>query len=124
MMYERDDDLDRLLFAMPLEEPPSDLRASILRATIYRPAFTLKPWELWMCGSVTALAVWLLALIVRDGGAAFMRTLAASGAAAAHVLLLQNTWLWLAAGIGAAFWLLILNPNPMPAPLFKRYARR
>ena len=124
MMYERDDDLDRLLFAMPLEEPPADLRASILRATIYRPAFALRPWELWMCGSIVALAVWLVTLIVRDGGAAFMSTLSAIGTAVAHVLLTQNTWLWLAAGIGAAFWLLILNPVPMPAPLFKGYARR
>ena len=123
-MYERDDDLDRLLFAMALEEPPPDLRASILRATIYRPAFALKPWELWMCGSIAALAVWLVTLIVRDGGAAFMRTVSAIGTTVAHVMLTQNTWLWLAAGIGAAFWLMILNPAPMPAPLFKRYARR
>jgi hypothetical protein len=84
MMYERDDDLDRLLFAMPLEEPPADLRASILRATIYRPAFALKPWELWMCGSIAALAVWLAALIVRGGGAAFMGTLSTIGTSDRH----------------------------------------
>ena len=123
-MNERDDDLDRLLFAMPLEEPPADLRASILRGTIYRPAFALKLWELWMCGTFAALAVWLAVLIFRGGGAAFVRTLSVLGATVTHMLLVQNTWLWLAAGIGAAFWLLILNPTPMPAPFFKRYARR
>ena len=123
MMYERDDDLDQLLLATPLEEPPADLRTSILHATIYRPAFALKPWELWLCGTVAAIAVWLAVLIVRDGGDAFMSTLSMIAAATFHALVAQNTWLWIATGIGAAFWLLILNPLPMRAPLFKRYAR-
>jgi hypothetical protein len=124
MHYERDDDLDRLLFSLPLEEPPADLRASIFATTIYRPAFALRPWELWMLGTLIALAVWLASLIVRGGSAAFMKTLSTLGAATAHVLLTQNTWLWLLAGIGAAFWLLILNPSPMPVRVFERYARR
>ena len=123
MMHERDDDLDQLLFSMPLEEPPADLRSSILRATIYRPAFALRPWELWLCGTAVALAVWLAMLIVRGGGDAFMRTLAAIAVVSFHVLTTQNTWLWIATGIGAAFWLLILNPLPMRAPLLGRYAR-
>ena len=123
MMDERDDDLDRMIFAIPMEEPPAGLRASILRGTIYRPAFALKPWELWMCGTVAAIAVWLAAFIVRSGPEAFMQTLIALGSATAHLLLMQNTWLWIAAGIGTAFWLLILNPLPMRAPLFRRYAR-
>ena len=38
MKYDSDDALDRALFALPLEEPPADLRASILTATVYRPA--------------------------------------------------------------------------------------
>ena len=37
-MYDSDDALDRALFALPLEEPPAGLRASILLATAYRPA--------------------------------------------------------------------------------------
>lgn len=124
MHYERDDDLDRLLFSLPLEEPPADLRASIFAATIYRPAFALRPWEIWMLGTLTALAVWLASLVVRGGAGAFMKTLSILGAAAAHGLLAQNAWLWLLAGVGAAFWLLILNPSPMPVPLLGRYARR
>ncbi len=118
MMHEHDDDLDRLLFEIPLEEPPADLRTSILHATIYRPAFSLKPWELWMCGTIAAIALWLAVLIFRDGGDAFMRTVSVLGTISLHALLAQNTWLWIAAGIGAAFWLLILNPLPMPVPRF------
>lgn len=124
MNYERDDDLDRLLFSLPLEEPPADLRASILSATIYRPAFALRPWELWMLGAIAALTVWLCVLVARGGGTAFMKTLSVLGAGATHTLLVQNTWLWLAAGVGAAFWLLILNPAPMPSRVGQRYARR
>ena len=33
--YDEHDDLDRALFALPLEEPPAGLRASILRATVF-----------------------------------------------------------------------------------------
>ena len=35
-----DDDLDRALFALPLEEPPADLHGRILAATVLRPAPT------------------------------------------------------------------------------------
>jgi len=124
MMYERDDDLDRLLFSMPLEEPPPDLRAAILRATIYRPAFALRPWEIWMLGTVAALTVWLAALIIGGGAEAFIRTVSIVGANAARVLAAQSTWLWIAAGVGATFWLSILNLTPMPLQVFERYARR
>ena len=54
MMSYDDDDLDRLLFALPLEEPPADLRASILTATAYRAAPVFKPWEVSIIGGVAA----------------------------------------------------------------------
>ena len=68
MNYETHDDLDRLLFALPLEEPPEDLRSSILANTIYRPAFPISVWETWILGSLLALAVWLGVLIMVGRG--------------------------------------------------------
>jgi len=124
MNYDRYDDLDRLLFSLALEEPPADLRASILTATIYRPALVFKAWEVWTLGAIVALIVWLCVLVARGGGEAFMKTVSILGTSAAHVLLAQYTWLWLAAGVGTAFWLLILNLTPMRSPVLERYARR
>ena len=42
-----DDDLDRALFALPLEEPPADLHRRIMAATVLRPAPEFRQWELW-----------------------------------------------------------------------------
>ena len=49
-----DDELDRALFALPLEEPPADLRARILAATVCGSAPAFRPGN---CGcSPRALA--------------------------------------------------------------------
>ncbi len=45
-----DDELDRALFALPLEEPPADLHGRILAATVLRPAPTFRVWELLHAG--------------------------------------------------------------------------
>ena len=57
------DELDRALFALPLETPPPGLREGILRATIYaqpaaQPAL-LSLWETVGLGVVLAVASWL-----------------------------------------------------------------
>lgn len=124
MNYEHDDELDRLLFALPLEEPPADLRASILTATIYRPPFPIKAWEASLIGILVALCCWLGVLIARGGADAFMQTLAFFGTAFAQLFLAQNTWMWMAVGGGIAFVLMILNLSPIPMGAPRRYSRR
>ena len=56
--------LERALFALPLEEPPADLRGRILAATVYRPALPFKMWEVWVIGTLMALAVWLMIAVL------------------------------------------------------------
>ena len=124
MNHDPYDDLDRLLFALPLEEPPTEMRANILAATVYRPEFPIKIWETWVLGSLIALAVWLSVLIWQGGGTAFVGTLSVFGQFFSHGLLAQNTLLWLAVGGGVAFVLLILNLGPMPAATSRQYSRR
>ncbi|GAC1652607.1 MAG: hypothetical protein NVS9B12_02120 [Vulcanimicrobiaceae bacterium] len=124
MNYETHDDLDRLLFALPLEEPPEDLRSAILASTIYRPAFPIKTWETWILGSLLALAVWLSVLIAQGGATAFADTLSLIGYFFTHRLLAASTLVWIALGGGIAFLLLILNLSPMPAMAPKQYSRR
>lgn len=124
MNYEQHDDLDRLLFALPLEETPADLRASILASTIYRPPFPIKVWEASLLGVLVAICVWLGVMIERGGADAFMQTLGVFGSALANVYLTQNTWLWLALGGGIAFILMILNLSPIPMGAPRRYSRR
>ena len=105
-----DDALDRALFALPLEEPPTDLRASILKATIYRPAPIFKAWELAVLGSVAAVMVWLVALIVLGGATLFVDSAQMVGVMVMRALT-QNTATiaWVAAGGGAAIWLSIFT---------------
>jgi hypothetical protein len=109
MKYDNDDALDRALFALPLEEPPADLRASILTATVYRPAPLFKAWEIGLLGAVAALVTWLIALVVLSGGTLFVHSLEAIGAESEKVLSNYSTLAWIAAGGGAAIWLSIFT---------------
>ena len=65
-----DDALDRALFALPLATPPNDMRAAILRATIYAPAPEIFPVlnarEIVLIGFTAAVGVWLLVLVLGD----------------------------------------------------------
>jgi hypothetical protein len=98
-------DLDRMLAALPLEEPPAGLRARILTSTVYRPAPAMKPWELWAIGTLVALTVWLLWLVASapNAGANFVdlvgRVVEDGG------LTSMTTMLWLAVGMSAAWWI-------------------
>ena len=124
MNYEQHDDLDRMLFALPLEEPPEDLRSAILASTIYRPAFPIKVWETWMIGAMVAVIVWLCVMIGQGGLAAFNSTLLTMGSFVSTHILAPSTLVWLALGGGIAVILHILNLSPMPSMATKRYSRR
>lgn len=123
-MNHEHDDLDRLLFALPLEEPPADLRASILASTIYRASLPIKAWEVTVIGILTALVAWFCVLIARGGADAFVGTVSIFASFFANLIVAQSTWLWLAVGGGVAFVLLILNLSPMPVAAPTRYSRR
>jgi hypothetical protein len=105
-----DDALDRALFALPLEEPPMDLRASILRATIYAPAPVFKTWELAVLGAVAAVMVWFVAMIAMGGATLFLDTVQMIGAIVMNAIAKNgSTIAWVAAGGAAAIWLSIFT---------------
>ncbi len=99
------DDLDRALFALPLAEPPPDLRQAILRATTlgaHVPSVALRTWETALVGGILAIAAWLLMALVHDPGG-----LAALGDAAADLArrAADPAYLvWLATGTSVAIW--------------------
>jgi hypothetical protein len=109
MNFDNDDALDRALFALPLEEPPADLRASILTATIYRPAPVFSFRELVALAAVCAVVVWLVAAVVLGGGSLFVHSLQALGAATLRGLSNTSLVLWAAAGGATAIWLSIFT---------------
>lgn len=112
--YDSDDELERALFALELEEPPSGLRDSILAATIYRPPVAFKPWEVWSVGALCAVLTWLLVLVAQ-GSATPAFTAFDSYINEGLMLFSQPaTLLWIALGGGAAFWISQLNLTPAP----------
>jgi len=108
-MFDNDDALDRALFALPMEEPPADLRASILSATIYRPAPVFSMRELVTLGAICAVLVWLIAEVVAGGGSLLFHTLQAVGSGTLHALSNISLLLWVAAGGATAIWLSIFT---------------
>jgi hypothetical protein len=115
--YDSDEALERALFALPLEEAPADLRASILAATIYRPPVSVKPWEVWAAGALCALLTWLLLLIARGGAGATVETIASYIAGGLSLIAQPQTLFWIAIGAGAALWISQLNLTIMPEAL-------
>ena len=99
-----DDDLDRALAALPLEEPPARLHARIMAATVLRPAPLVRSWEIWLVGTLLALAVWLTWTLISAPHATERVVSAATGALAAAAGS-ETTMLWLALGISSAWWL-------------------
>jgi hypothetical protein len=120
--YDSDEELERALFALPLEEPPADLRASILAATVYRPPLPVKPWEIWALGAVVALLVWLLVLIAKGTAAPAMVTFDDYVVNALKDFAQPATLFWIALGGGAVVW--ISQLNLMPAPGVQQARRR
>jgi hypothetical protein len=115
--YDTDDELERALFALPLEEPPADLRASILAATIYRAPLPVKAWEVWALGALCAVLTWLLLLIARGGAAPTLAALSTYIDQAVTVFMQPQTLFWIALGGGAALWISQLNLTVAPGAL-------
>jgi hypothetical protein len=120
MMYNDDAELERALFALPLEEPPADLRASILTATVYRPAPPFSVWEATLVGAVAAVSIWLIALIAMGGAPLFVQTLGAIATAIERPLYHVTTLAWLAAGIATALWLSFFTGSQPFVPAVRR----
>jgi hypothetical protein len=112
-----DNDLERALFNLPLEETPDDMRASILAGTVYRrhahPA--VKAWEAWLIGGCLAAISWLLVLVLREGFTPVISTLNSIGDAILYVVSQPSTVLWIAVGGAAAVWLSHLSPAISPS---------
>ena len=124
MMYDSDDALDRALFALPLEEPPSDLRASILATTAYRPAAAFSLWEVVVLGTIAALTLWFVVLIAMGGGGLFLHTIETIGSAVAGALSNPTLLTWLSVGVLTAFWLIFFTESQPFAPAARRVERR
>ena len=110
--------LDRALFALELEEPPADLRGRILAATVYRPALPFKIWEVWVIGTLMALAVWLMIAVLASVPDAGLRL--ASGAVSMLERLERNVSPsilgWVVVGASSAFWISQFTlPRALPA---------
>lgn len=123
MMYDSDDALDRALFELPLEEPPSDLRASILASTAYRPAPPFSMWEAAALGAIAAVTVWLAVLIALGGGGLFLHTLGTIGSSLAQALSNVRLVAWLAAGTMTAYWLTFFTGSQHFWPALRRVER-
>ena len=95
------DDLERALLALPLEEPPGDLRPRILAATVLAGPPAFRTWELWLVGTLTACAAWLCVDVVRSG-------------VLATWLWSPTTLLWLAIGGSSVWWISNLTLMPQP----------
>ncbi len=100
------DDLDRALFALPLEQPPPELRAAILRATVgaaltAKPAF--RPWEVVLVGLGLAVMVWLASAFMTDH--AFATAVRGQIVSGLVMLAEPATAAWLVAGGAIALFL-------------------
>jgi hypothetical protein len=105
MMHDDDfTDLDRMLAALPLEEPPPGLHSRILTTTIYRPVPILHSWELWAIAAIVALAAWFTWQVVSVPHLGDRIGDATSRLADAGGLDSLTTVLWLAVGMSAAWW--------------------
>ncbi|MDQ6931642.1 MAG: hypothetical protein M3160_00540 [Candidatus Eremiobacteraeota bacterium] len=112
MKFQDDNELDRALLALPLEEPPAGLRASILAATVYKPAFPFKVWEIYVLGALLALIAWFTVMIVANGADNFVRTLTVISATLRATLGDPGTLLWMSLGGSATIWISLLNLMP------------
>ena len=117
-----DEDLERALFALDLEEPPADLRGSILAATVYRAPVIFKQWELVLLGAGVAVLAWVAFAIVTGGLPSLAGNLQAGLQTVGSALSNMLTLSWIAAGGAVAVWL-SLWANP-PQLVSRKIARR
>ena len=115
--YDSDEELERALFALDLEEPPADLRASILASTIYRQPVPVKPWEVWALAGLCAVLVWLGVLLAHGTNVPAFTTIGAYVGVVLSALAKPQMLFWLAAGAGMVLWVSQLNLTPAPGAL-------
>ena len=115
--YDSDEELERALFALELEEPPAGMRASILAATIYRPPVPVHPWEIWVLGGLFAVLAWLLALAARGSALPAFSTFSSYVNDAVAYVAKPETLFWLAVGGGLTLWISQLNLTIAPGAL-------
>ncbi len=112
-----DDELERALLALPLEEPPAGLRERILAATVSRAPVSgpFRAWELWLIGAavlVAAAVTYLMLASVPDLGA--RANLALDNVLYALGLFSPATYVWCAVGVSAV-WAISSLPLMLPA---------
>ena len=100
-----DDALDRAIAALPLEEPPAGLHARIMAATVYRPEPLVRSWEVWLIGTLVAVAAYLTWLVAATPHAAEQLTYFTTQLLESTGLTSDYTLLWLALGASAAWWI-------------------
>ena len=123
-MKYNDDELERALFALDLEEPPSDLRASILARTIYHvPATaTVRPWEIWLFGGLLAILVWMLLTVLRGAAGPAISQADTFGSDLVAFFSHPANLFWIAVGAAATVWISQVNLTAVPG--YQRAARR
>ena len=108
-----DDDLDRALFALPLEEPPADLHAKIMSATLLRTAPTFAPWELVLLAVAIVLTVAATTWMFTSSPGSVHRLGAAIVGGMHEIgLFSRATYVWLAIGVSSVWWISSLNFMP------------
>jgi len=114
-----DDELERALFALPLEEPPADLRHRILGATVYRPRMIFRTAEVWALGTALAVMVWLSWYVMTGLPNLGVKVgfIVSSLVAVIGAAMPGQTWLWLALGITAAIWISQISFMPARRPI-------
>jgi hypothetical protein len=107
------DDIDRALFALPLEEPPQDLRRSILAITVHapieadeRPAL----WESLAAGFGLVAAAVLVWAVIRNP--AFGVQIASAFMTLGRGFTNQTTLAGLTAGCSAVAWVSLMTLRP------------
>ncbi len=104
-MNDYDDALDRALAALPLEEPPAGFRARVMTATVYRPEPVVRGWEVWLIGTLLAVAAWLTWLVASAPHAGEQIAAGLTRVVQSAGLTSDYTVLWLAVGVSAAWWI-------------------
>jgi hypothetical protein len=108
-----EDELDRALFALPLEEPPAELHGLILAATVRRPAPAFAGWELLLAVVAVSLTIAVTAWMFESApGSVHRLGYAIVGAMRDLGLLSRATYVWLGIGISSVWWISSLNFMP------------
>jgi hypothetical protein len=101
-----DDELDRALFALPLEEPPADLHRQIMAATVLRTPPAFRTWELWLLAAAVVLVGWLTVWMFTSAPDVGSRlTDSVTAAMRAMGLFSRATYVWLGIGVTSVWWI-------------------